>query len=175
MLSVFDPRYVHLLSNQVEHGADWSVEEERTLIFGDCQWERNWSCGFSEPFHACPSSVIHAGQLLYHCSPGLPQVGTSLCLHFDSAGLTVQNFSIWLFRNWKQAGYLMQTPVALEAGNKQWLEFASVKDILLLVALENSIASYSINHMPKGDCKGLTDFCRLDYGTADNHQSVATV
>jgi hypothetical protein len=28
---------------------------------------------------------------------------------------------------------------------------------------------------PKGDCKGLTDFCRLDYGTADNHQSVAYV
>ncbi len=158
MPSVFDPRYVHLLSNQVEHGADWSVEEERTLIFRDCQWERDWSCGFSESFHACPRSVIHGGQLLYHCSPGLLLVGTSLWLHFDSAGLTVHNFSIWLFRNWKQAGYLMQTPVALEAGNKQWLEFASVKDILQLVALENSIASYSINHMAKRWLQGVDRF-----------------
>jgi len=28
---------------------------------------------------------------------------------------------------------------------------------------------------PKGDCKWLTDFYHLDYDTADNHQSVATV
>ncbi len=51
---------------------------------------------------------------------------------FDSTQLLY----LTVFRNWKQAGYLMQTPVALEAGNRHWLEFASVKDILPLVALE---------------------------------------